>query len=82
MPTTTIKVDAEVRDRLAARASRHGRSAGDELAALLDRLEMIEAWSQAATDYDALPASARDELRQHELQAAKDTAAAARAQAR
>jgi hypothetical protein len=70
MPSTTIKVDAEVRDRLAGRARRNGRSAGDELAVLMDRIEAIEAWSQAATDYDALPEAAREELRQHELLAA------------
>lgn len=76
MPQTTIKVDAEVRDRLAGRARRSGRTAGDELAALLDRIDAVEAWSQAATDYDALPEAARDELHQHELLAARDAAAA------
>jgi hypothetical protein len=76
MPSTTIKVDMDVRDRLAGRARRHGRSAGDELAALMDRIEAIEAWSQAATDYDTLPEAARQELRQHELLAASDAAAA------
>jgi hypothetical protein len=75
MSATTIKVDTHVRDRLAGRARRHGRSAGDELAALLDRMDAIEAWSQAATDYDALPEAARDELRQHELLAARHAAA-------
>jgi hypothetical protein len=76
MPSTTIKVDARVRDRLAERARRNGRSAGDELAALMDRLEAIEAWSHAATNYHALPAAARDELHQHELLAAHHAAAA------
>lgn len=74
MPNTTIKVDTGVRDRLAARARRNGRSAGEELSALLDRLEAIEGWSQAATDYDVLPDAARDELRQHELLAARHAA--------
>lgn len=77
MPSTTIKVDTGLRDRLAARARRHGRAAGDELAALLDRIEAIEAWSQAATDYQALPAAALAELHQHELLAARHAAAAA-----
>jgi plasmid stability protein len=35
---TTIRVDAEVRDRLAARARAHGRSLGAELSAMLDEL--------------------------------------------
>jgi hypothetical protein len=70
MSATTIKVDTDVRDRLAVRARHHGRTAGDELAAMMDRLEAIEAWSQAATDYDALPEDARDELQRHEILAA------------
>ena len=35
---TTIRVDAEVRDRLAARAQAHGRSLGEELRAVLDEM--------------------------------------------
>lgn len=35
---TTIRVEAEVRDRLAARAQAHGRSLGAELRAVLDEL--------------------------------------------
>jgi plasmid stability protein len=38
MAMTTIRVDAEVRDRLAARARTHGRSLGAELSAMLDDL--------------------------------------------
>ena len=38
MAMTTIRVDAEVRDRLAARAQAHGRSLGAELGAMLDEL--------------------------------------------
>lgn len=76
MPYTTIKVDTDVRNRLAGRARSTGRSAGDELAALLDRIEAVEAWSQAATDYDTLPEAARHELHQHELLAARHAATA------
>jgi hypothetical protein len=76
MSHTTIKVDTGVRDRLAKLARRNGRTAGDELAALLDRMDAIEAWSQAATDYDTLPEAARDELHQHELLAARYATAA------
>jgi plasmid stability protein len=38
MAMTTIRVDAEVRDRLAVRAQAHGRSLGAELSAMLDEL--------------------------------------------
>jgi plasmid stability protein len=38
MAMTTIRVEAEVRDRLAARARAHGRSLGAELSAMLDDL--------------------------------------------
>ena len=36
MAMTTIRVETEVRDRLAARARAHGRSLGAELSAMLD----------------------------------------------
>jgi plasmid stability protein len=38
MAMTTIRVEGEVRDRLAARAHAHGRSLGAELSAMLDHL--------------------------------------------
>ena len=38
MAMTTIRVETEVRDRLAARAHAHGRSLGAELGAMLDDL--------------------------------------------
>jgi plasmid stability protein len=38
MAMTTIRVESEVRDRLAARAHAHGRSLGAELGAMLDDL--------------------------------------------
>jgi plasmid stability protein len=38
MAMTTIRVEAGVRDRLAARARAHGRSLGAELSAMLDDL--------------------------------------------
>src|ERR1039457_5175821 len=38
MAMTTIRVEAEVRDRLAARATTHGRSLGAELQAMLDEM--------------------------------------------
>jgi Arc-like DNA binding domain len=39
MAMTTIRVEAEVRDRLAARAEAHGRSLGAELRAMLDEMK-------------------------------------------
>jgi plasmid stability protein len=38
MAMTTIRVQSEVRDRLAARARAHGRSLGAELSVMLDDL--------------------------------------------
>lgn len=38
MAMTTIRVEAEIRDRLAARAQAHGRSLGAELGAMLDEM--------------------------------------------
>lgn len=38
MSMTTIRVEVEIRDRLAARAAEHGRSLGAELAAMLDEM--------------------------------------------
>lgn len=38
-PMTTIRVEVDVRDRLAILAQAHGRSLGAELAAILDDLE-------------------------------------------
>jgi plasmid stability protein len=38
MAMTTIRVEAEVRDRLAALAATHGRSLGAELRAMLDEM--------------------------------------------
>ena len=38
MAMTTIRVEAEVRDRLAALAAAHGRSLGAELRAMLDEM--------------------------------------------
>ena len=38
MAMTTIRVDVEARNRLAARAQAHGRSLGAELSAMLDEL--------------------------------------------
>jgi predicted transcriptional regulator len=50
MSITTIRVESEVRDRLAALATAHGRSLGEELAAILDDLT----WRQIAEDYQRL----------------------------
>jgi hypothetical protein len=53
MAITTIRVDAEVRDRLAARARANGRSLGAELSAMLDDLM----WQGIADGYRKLAAN-------------------------
>ena len=50
---TTIRVEAEVRDRLAAQAAAHGRSLGAELRAMLD--EMM--WQGIEAGYRRLAAN-------------------------
>lgn len=50
--TTTIRVDKAIRDGLAARAEAHGRSLGDELAAVLDDL----AWQDIEEGYRRMTA--------------------------
>ena len=53
---TTIRVEASVRDRLAALAEAHGRSLGAELAAILDDLE----WETIEAGYRRLAAKPDD----------------------
>ena len=53
---TTIRVEASVRDRLAALAEAHGRSLGAELAAILDDLE----WEAIEAGYRRLAARPAD----------------------
>jgi plasmid stability protein len=52
MAITTIRVDTEVRDRLAARARAHDRSLGAELSAMLDELM----WQGVKQGYERLMA--------------------------
>jgi plasmid stability protein len=52
MAITTIRVDTEVRDRLAARARAHDRSLGAELSAMLDELM----WQGVERGYQRLTA--------------------------
>lgn len=63
---TTIRVDAEVRDRLAARAEAHGRSLGAELQAMLD--EMM--WQGIEAGYRRLAAN-RDEFAAYQAETAE-----------
>ena len=53
MAMTTIRVEAEVRDRLAARAQAHGRSLGAELSAMLDEMT----WQGIEAGYRRLAAN-------------------------
>jgi plasmid stability protein len=70
MTMTTIRVEAEVRDRLAARAAAHGRSLAAELRAMLD--EMM--WQGIEAGYRRLAAS-REEMAAYQAEAAKWTSA-------
>ena len=66
MAMTTIRVEAEVRDRLAALAAAHGRSLGAELGAVLD--EMM--WQGIEAGYRRLAAS-QAELKAYQAEAAE-----------
>jgi hypothetical protein len=77
---TTIRVEASVRDRLAALAEAHGRSLGAELAAILDDLEWeaIEAgYRRLAVNPDDLAAylAEAEAFSRLDLQDLADTAA-------
>ena len=63
---TTIRVEAEVRDRLAAQATAHGRSLGAELVAMLD--EMM--WQGIEAGYRRLAAS-QTQMRAYQAEAAE-----------
>jgi plasmid stability protein len=67
---TTIRVEAEVRDRLAARAMANGRSLGAELRAMLD--EMM--WQGIEAGYRRLAAS-REEMAAYQAEVAGWTSA-------
>jgi plasmid stability protein len=62
---TTIRVESDVRDRLAARAAAHGRSLGAELQALLD--EMM--WQGIEAGYRRL-AARPEEMAAYQAEAA------------
>jgi len=67
---TTIRVDAEVRDQIAARAELHGRSLGAELRAMLDEIR----WQGIEAGYRRL-AMHREELAAYQAEAAEWTSA-------
>jgi plasmid stability protein len=67
---TTIRVEAEVRDRLAARAVAHGRSLGAELQAMLD--EMM--WQGIEAGYRRL-ATQREEMAAYQAEVTQWTSA-------
>lgn len=70
MAMTTIRVEAEVRDRLAARAEAHGRSLGAELRAMLD--EMV--WQGIEAGYRRL-ATQRGEMAAYQAEVHEWTSA-------
>jgi plasmid stability protein len=70
MAMTTIRVEAGIRDRLAARAEAHGRSLGAELGAMLD--EMM--WQGIEAGYRRLAAQ-REEMAAYQAEVAEWTSA-------
>ena len=70
MAITTIRVDTEVRDRLAARARAHDRSLGAELSAMLDELM----WQGVEHGYQRLSAD-QAELASYRAETAEWTGA-------
>ena len=66
MAMTTIRVETDVRERLAARAAAHGRSLGAELHAMLD--EMM--WQSIEAGYRRLAAH-REEMAEYQAEAAE-----------
>jgi plasmid stability protein len=67
---TTIRVEAEVRDRLAALAAEHGRSLGAELRAMLDELM----WQGIEAGYRKL-AAGQEEMAAYDAEIAEWTSA-------
>jgi predicted transcriptional regulator len=51
MTKTTISLDSEVRDRLAALAEQHGRPMGEEIAYLIDLAVKHDFWSEVTVGY-------------------------------
>jgi plasmid stability protein len=70
MAMTTIRVEAEVRDRLAALAAAHGRSLGAELQAMLDEVM----WQGIEAGYRKLAAD-REEMAAYQAEIAEWTSA-------
>jgi plasmid stability protein len=65
---TTIRVEAELRDRLAERAAAHGRSLGAELQAMLDEMT----WQGIEAGYRRL-ARNKDEMAAYQAETAEWT---------
>ena len=68
MAMTTIRVEAEVRDRLAARAEAHGRSLGAELREMLDETM----WQGIEAGYRRLAAD-REEMAAYQAESVEWT---------
>lgn len=71
MSMTTIRVEAEVRDQLAALARAHGRSLGAELQAMLDEIM----WQGIEAGYRRLEADQPEEMTAYRAEAAEWTSA-------
>jgi plasmid stability protein len=68
---TTIRVEAEVRDQLAARAEAHGRSLGAELRAMLDE----SMWQGIEAGYRRLATHRAEEMAAYQAETAEWTSA-------
>jgi hypothetical protein len=67
MSMTTIRVEAEVRDQLAARARTNGRSLGAELQAMLDEIM----WQGIEDGYRRLEAHQPEEMTAYQAETAE-----------
>lgn len=55
MTSTTIKVESSVRDRLREVAQRHGRTLGQQLAAMLDDQDRVDRFARLTEQMAANP---------------------------
>lgn len=69
---TTLKIDDAVRDRLRARAQRHGRTMGEEVAALVESAEQAEMWATYGDARRSLSTESQDLLAEHAAMALRD----------
>ncbi len=57
---TTVSLDTETRDRLAALATLHGRTMGEQIAAMVEAAEDQDFWNQVSRGYADIQAVGAD----------------------